>query len=524
MEASFNAIISIMLNAFAAMMKIFLISTVGVCLAKFPSKDPILPAIMIKYLSKLANNVFVPCLIMTSLGSAITVQLLQRIGVLVLFCFVANSASYFYGYTFGRLLHGRSDDAMFIALTVAIGSPNAISLPIMVMQTMCNESYVKADYDDNQNKCFAEATSMLFVYSMGWHLMFWSYGFPTLKTIKKKFYADAADLVVETIDDSLVAESEYTFLNQILIAISFRKNKNLFLNWLQMIFLTPAMVAIFIGVAIGLIPYTQKLMFEEMSFLEPLGSAITTLGEPVVAINCLIMSASLAQVDFSIGRKNNDQVNSTAGETRVKSVQLSAVESNSRNRETFPSEHSSSKPDSISVLKFPSSHISLARFGLKGGQAQYARLQIDEDTDPLSRTLSDSENGIAHLPSSPRGDHNSEKSTIEGQYFQKSSDFKTLDGMENTVTEEASMTIGCNVGEYSNSDEEDFSNSNMIGSSTYKNTRKKSCEVKEEDTGNECSETESLNAAAPTPSMSTNVGKKIPPPTYGAIFALIICR
>lgn len=522
MEASFNAIISIMLNAFAAMMKIFLISTVGVCLAKFPSKDPILPAIMIKYLSKLANNVFVPCLIMTSLGSAITVQLLQRIGVLVMFCFVANSASYFYGYTFGRLLHGRSDDAMFIALTVAIGSPNAISLPIMVMQTMCNESYVKADYDDNQNKCFAEATSMLFVYSMGWHLMFWSYGFPTLKTIKKKFYADAADLVVNTIDDSLVAESEYTFLNQILIAISFRKNKNLFLNWLQMIFLTPAMVAIFIGVAIGLIPYTQKLMFEEMSFLEPLGSAITTLGEPVVAINCLIMSASLAQVDFSIGRQNNDQVNSTVGETRVKSVQSSAAKSNSRSRETFPSEHCSSKPDP--VLNFPSSHISLAKFGLKGGQAQYARLQIDDDTDPLSRTLSDSENGIAHLPSSPRGDHNSEKSTIEGQYFQQSSEFKTLDGLESTVPEEASMMSGCNVGEYSNSDEEDFSKSNMIGSSIYKNTRKISCEVKEEDTGNECSETESLNAAAPTHSMSTNVGKKIPPPTYGSIAALIICR
>ena len=96
--------------------------------------------------------------------------------------------------------------------------------------------------------------------------------------------------------------------------------------------------------------------------------------------------------------------------------------------------------------------------------------------------------------------------------------------MENSVNEEAGMMIGCNVGEYSNSDEEDFSKSNIIGSSTYKNTSRVSCEVKEEDTGNECSETESLNAAAPTPSMSTNVGKKIPSPTYGSIFALIICR
>lgn len=516
MEASFGAIISIMLNAFAAMMKIFLISTVGVCLAKFPSKDPILPAIMIKYLSKLANNVFVPCLIITSLGSAITVQLLQRIGILVLFCFIANSASYFYGYTFGRLLHGRSDDAMFIALTVAIGSPNAISLPIMVMQTMCDESYVKADYENNQHKCFAEATSMLFVYSMGWHLMFWSYGFPTLKTIKKKFYADVTDLIVESIDDSLIAESEYIFLNSILTIISFRKNKNLFLNWLQMIFLTPAMVAIFIGVAIGLIPYIQKLMFEEMSFLEPLGSAITTLGEPVVAINCLIMSASLAQVDFSIGRKNDDQIVETAGETR-QSIELKSL---TRNRETFPCDHSSpnsSKSDSMSVSK-----LSLGKFGMNGGQAQYVRLQIDDDSDPASRMLSDSENGISTLPSSQRVDYSSDNTTLEERYFHKNGDFEILEGR---VNEEASMTTDDNEGDFLNSDEDDCRKSNMVGSMTFKSKNKVSCEMKEEDTGNESSEIELLKVAAPTPSLtSANVGKKIPPPTYGSIFALIICR
>ena len=510
-----------MLNAFAAMMKIFLISTVGVFLAKFPSKDPILPAIMIKYLSKLANNVFVPCLIITSLGSAITVQLLQRIGILVLFCFIANSASYFYGYTFGRLLHGRSDDAMFIALTVAIGSPNAISLPIMVMQTMCNESYVNADYENNQHKCFAEATSMLFVYSMGWHLMFWSYGFPTLKTIKKKFYADATDLTVESIDDSLVVESEYIFLNSILTIISFRKYKNLFLNWLQMIFLTPAMVAIFIGVAIGLIPYIQKLMFGEMSFLQPLGSAITTLGEPVVAINCLIMSASLAQVDFSIGRKNENQIVQIAEETR-QSIEL---KSHTRNRETFQCDQSSpnsSEIDSISVSKFPCNQISLGKFGMNGGQAQYVRLQIDDDSDLTSRMLSDSENGISTLPSSPRVDYSSDNTTLEERYFQKNSDFEILEGR---VNEEASMTTDDNETDFLNSDENDCRKSCMVGSMTFKNKKKVSCEMKEEDTGNECSEIESLQVAAPAPSLtSANVGKKIPPPTYGSIFALIICR
>ena len=44
------------------------------------------------------------------------------------------------------------------------------------------------------------------------------------------------------------------------------------------------------------------------SVLHPLGSATMTLGEPVVSINCLIMSGSLAHIDLDLfkAKKQND--------------------------------------------------------------------------------------------------------------------------------------------------------------------------------------------------------------------------
>lgn len=76
-----------------------------------------------------------------------------------------------------------NDECMKIAMSVAMFSPNAISMPIMVMQSLCEQVIINHDYDDNSKLCYSEASSMLFVYSIGWHILFWSYGFNQLKRI-----------------------------------------------------------------------------------------------------------------------------------------------------------------------------------------------------------------------------------------------------------------------------------------------------------------------------------------------------
>jgi hypothetical protein len=58
------------------------------------------------------------------------------------------------------------------------------------------------------------------------------------------------------------------------------------------------MVAIYIGVFIGLIEPLRNLIFGQNAALQPLGETVLTLGQPVVCLNSLIMAASLARVDL----------------------------------------------------------------------------------------------------------------------------------------------------------------------------------------------------------------------------------
>ena len=486
MTAHLTATLSIMFNALAAMVKIFLVSAVGIFIAKFPRGDPLLPAVMIRYLSKLTNNVFVPALIITSLGSAITFSLLNRIGILIIFCFVTNTISYCFGYSIGRLLHGRSDDPMFTALIVAIGSPNAISLPIMVMQTMCDESYVKKDYDNSQSKCFAEATSMLFVYSMGWHLMFWSYGFVKLKNIRKRFYAELSDISADllTINNYVTPSSEQTMTEYLIVKIAYEKNKAKLIDWLRTIFLTPAMIAIFVGVSIGLLPYAQAMMFRDMSFLRPLGSAITTLGEPVVAVNCLVMSASLAQVDFSAGKKNKD------GDNNIIITNNESTNSASTDSKSNIVDKPSTPKKSVSKYLI-SSLPSLNSSGKNS--SQYSRLDDEEDIDSSTSPYN-----------------------TESKYSDSSNQIcldvndGTVDDAQNAINDENESSIDDNLVT------RNYSESKSIGNSSLSLLRDNNQDQKEKST--------MIELKVQGPAVLKKKDVEIPPPTYRSIFALIICR
>jgi hypothetical protein len=78
--ATSRAIISVMGTSFAAMAKVSIVSAVGYCCAIFPEVDPLLPVSALRYLSRLSNIIFLPSLIVVSLGSSLNIGLLARIG------------------------------------------------------------------------------------------------------------------------------------------------------------------------------------------------------------------------------------------------------------------------------------------------------------------------------------------------------------------------------------------------------------------------------------------------------------
>jgi hypothetical protein len=137
------------------------------------------------------------------------------------------------------------------------------------MKSLCEDEIVNADYNSRSDLCFQEVSSMMFIYSIGWHLVYWSYGVPMLKTLSQ------SEQPIESFSQRMV--------------------NNLILS--------PCMMALYIAILIGIIPNFQDLLFKVPSVLRPFGSTIATLSEPVVCANTLIMAASLAQVIIVLKRK-----------------------------------------------------------------------------------------------------------------------------------------------------------------------------------------------------------------------------
>ena len=138
---------SVFLIALSAMVKVALISLVGVLLSIYPKADPLLTPSIMKKLSALTTVIFVPALVVQSLGSSISFELLQRFGILVFLCLLIIFISYANTYAL-RWLH-EDDPKLFLAVLVAAGSPNAISMPLLVMKTICEDKTVNADYEDD---------------------------------------------------------------------------------------------------------------------------------------------------------------------------------------------------------------------------------------------------------------------------------------------------------------------------------------------------------------------------------------
>ena len=66
------------------------------------------------------------------------------------------------------------------------------------------------------------------------------------------------------------------------------------LNYVRKMFLNHMLLAVYAGVTLSVLPTGQELIYADDGVLRPVGDALQTLAQPTVAIQCLIMAASLA--------------------------------------------------------------------------------------------------------------------------------------------------------------------------------------------------------------------------------------
>jgi hypothetical protein len=80
----------VMLASFYAMLRVFLTSSVGVFIASYPAGNVIFPPSCMQQISRVSNFVFLPFLIVYSMASALTLPLLLKGSVLILFSIISG--------------------------------------------------------------------------------------------------------------------------------------------------------------------------------------------------------------------------------------------------------------------------------------------------------------------------------------------------------------------------------------------------------------------------------------------------
>lgn len=363
-----SAISAVMFTAFSAMLKVFLVSAIAFVAADYPKANPILPKSSLQILARLSNAIFLPCAVVAALGSTLSAAIFSKLIVLVLFAFIINSISYLLVFTIGKGFY-KGDKTMFTALCVAVGSPNAVSFPILVMQTMCEQPDINIDYDSNSSTCFDEASTMLFVYSIGWHIIYWTFGFPMLESMKASqldqndTITQSNNLEPETTGTIISTRYFYDLYNETTISFTLVKSylhtddgKRELGRWLWNVLCSPAMLSIYIGIFIGLIPFLKHIIFDESAPLHSIGSVLNTVGEPLVCVNTFVMAASLAHADWRKNGKGNQEIY----DTNIHTTGKSAVHSPLHYLETDdPIEDAATEPATESTAETTDNHSEL---------------------------------------------------------------------------------------------------------------------------------------------------------------------
>lgn len=299
-------IVDVIMNATSAMASVFLISAVGLLGGLYPKNNPFLTPSILKDLARLCTNIFLPALVLVSLGKGLTIKDLFEMSIIIVFCGINIMVSYAIAYLIGPFIVPK-ESPLFTAVVIACSFPNSTSLPILILQTSCKQIRINEEYDSNEETCNAAALSMLFIYSILWQLLFWIMVPTELESVSRNLtqahnQRESSNSALDIDDTSSSGYNNNSNADETVFA-SDGPNRNRY--WVQFcatcqflgdIFSSPPMVGIGIGILIGVCAPVQSLLFSsKTTALSPLGVAIEAVGQPVVTLSTLIMAASLAQ-------------------------------------------------------------------------------------------------------------------------------------------------------------------------------------------------------------------------------------
>ncbi|CAM9287127.1 unnamed protein product [Ectocarpus fasciculatus] len=121
-------------------------------------------------------DLFLPCLMLAGMGANLSPGALRDSWHLVVSSTLSIGISNGIAWALGWLLMRRDARTKFRPVQLAIAFPNALVVPLVLFDALCEQDLINSDYDGDNNECFDDATGMIFIFLAVWQVWFYAWG------------------------------------------------------------------------------------------------------------------------------------------------------------------------------------------------------------------------------------------------------------------------------------------------------------------------------------------------------------
>ncbi|KAJ9468543.1 hypothetical protein DIPPA_30336 [Diplonema papillatum] len=166
----------VLVPSISAVGRVLGIGSIGAVCAVFPRSNPLLGPDKRKAISQLSMTLFFPALVLHSLGTIVSVEILAEVWPLFLFSMLTILVSTGASLLVAHILGLKGAYRRIYVIAGAFG--NNVSLPLLVSSALCERPMLKGPYGD---KCKAMAYGFCMLHSLPWRFAFFGIGMPWVK-------------------------------------------------------------------------------------------------------------------------------------------------------------------------------------------------------------------------------------------------------------------------------------------------------------------------------------------------------
>jgi hypothetical protein len=164
---------------------------------------------------------------------------------------------------------------------------------------------------------------LVFIFAIGFYVSFWGFGYPQFETLQSpeqraQYYAmsnkEEKQGASETTTTRTAAGTTMTTTTNPPPPPTTATHLSRAWEFVRKALLNMYVISVYVGIIVAVIPGFQDLLYAATGALRPLGDAIETISDPLVCLNCFIMSGSLALTGKSVAAPAAEEEGGGGGE------------------------------------------------------------------------------------------------------------------------------------------------------------------------------------------------------------------